>query len=139
MAHLTIRLLNLNKEIFFKKKKITQNIQHQQAAQPHNNTLMPHVFYTRKVIFNTHYRKSTNLVNKFMHTARWYLYSPHNSTKSKVVSLHFLCYIIKNHLMLSKENSYIFEVLIYSVRIKLQLSQIRFYKLNLLYLYLKTF
>ena len=74
-----------------------------------------------------------------MHTAGWYFYSPHNSTKSKVVCLHFLCYIIKNHLMLSKENSYIFEVLIYSVRIKLQFSQIRFYKLNLLHLYLKTF
>lgn len=41
--------------------------------------------------------------------------------------------------MLSKENSYIFEVLIYSVWVKLQLAQISFYKLNLLYLYLKTF
>ena len=41
--------------------------------------------------------------------------------------------------MLSKENSYIFEVFIYTVRIKLQLSQIRFYKFNLLYLYLKAF
>lgn len=65
------------------------------------------------------YRKSTNLVNKFMHTARWYLYSHHKRTKSKDVHLHFLCSIIKNHLMLSKENSCIFEVLICLVRVKL--------------------
>lgn len=85
------------------------------------------------------YRKSTNIVNKFMHTARWYLYSPYNRTKSKDVQLHFLCSIIKNHLTLSKKNTYIFEVLIYLVRVKLQLSQIKFYKFCLLYLYLKTF